>query len=81
MIAAPFFHVGFADFWLADQLNSLVTALLDFQYLACFYVVNGNWLEAESKYFFLVLPLLLFLIALFLVYSTNAKVFLISTFT
>lgn len=51
MIAAPFFQVKFADFWLADQLNSLVIALLDFQYLACFYVVNGNWLEAGSKYY------------------------------
>uniref|UniRef100_A0A8W7P8C4 SPX domain-containing protein n=1 Tax=Anopheles coluzzii TaxID=1518534 RepID=A0A8W7P8C4_ANOCL len=50
MIAAPFFHVGFADFWLADQLNSLVTALLDFQFLTCFYVTNGNWLEAGTKY-------------------------------
>ncbi|XP_058830240.1 solute carrier family 53 member 1 [Topomyia yanbarensis] len=48
MIAAPFFHVGFADFWLADQLNSLVTALLDFQFLSCFYVVNGNWLDAGN---------------------------------
>ncbi|XP_058175501.1 solute carrier family 53 member 1 isoform X2 [Anopheles ziemanni] len=51
MVAAPFFHVGFADFWLADQLNSLVTALLDFQFLTCFYVTNGNWLEAgKTKY-------------------------------
>lgn len=67
MIAAPFFHVGFADFWLADQLNSLVTALLDFQYLACFYVVNGNWLEADSKFFFFppLHPFLLFFIAFF----------------
>ncbi|XP_058445291.1 solute carrier family 53 member 1 [Malaya genurostris] len=48
MIAAPFFHVGFADFWLADQLNSLVTALLDFQFLTCFYVSNGNWLDAGN---------------------------------
>lgn len=51
MIAAPFFHVGFADFWLADQLNSLAIALLDFQYLICFYVVNGDWLNAGSKPF------------------------------
>ncbi|XP_055586228.1 xenotropic and polytropic retrovirus receptor 1 [Uranotaenia lowii] len=48
MVAAPFFHVSFADFWLADQLNSLVTALLDFQFLSCFYVMNGNWLEAGN---------------------------------
>ncbi|XP_017778007.1 PREDICTED: xenotropic and polytropic retrovirus receptor 1 isoform X1 [Nicrophorus vespilloides] len=46
MIGAPFFHVNFADFWLADQLNSLVAALLDFQFLLCFYFSNGNWLEA-----------------------------------
>ncbi|CAD7077330.1 unnamed protein product [Hermetia illucens] len=49
IFAAPFFHVGFADFWLADQMNSLVTALLDFQFLTCFYVTNGNWLEANDS--------------------------------
>lgn len=44
MIGAPFFPVQFADFWLADQLNSLVTALMDFQFLTCFYISNSdNW--------------------------------------
>jgi len=38
---APFFYVGFADFWLADQLNSLGQALADFQYLVCFYMSTG----------------------------------------
>lgn len=38
--------MGFADFWLADQLNSLVSALLDFEFLTCFYVRNGDWLNA-----------------------------------
>lgn len=52
MVAAPFFHVSFADFWLADQLNSLVTALMDFQFLTCFYVTNGDWLDAGSKWKF-----------------------------
>ncbi|XP_032309398.1 xenotropic and polytropic retrovirus receptor 1 [Drosophila ananassae] len=47
-LAAPFFHVGFADFWLGDQLNSLVTAILDFEYLICFYFTNGNWTEARD---------------------------------
>lgn len=51
MIAAPFFHVGFADFWLADQLNSLATALLDFQFLTCFYFTNGDWLNAQGIHF------------------------------
>ncbi|KAG5896367.1 hypothetical protein JTB14_005845 [Gonioctena quinquepunctata] len=46
MFGAPFFYVGFADFWLADQLNSLVNALLDFQFLACFYFSNGSWSQA-----------------------------------
>jgi len=47
IIAAPFFHVGFADFWLADQLNSLVAALLDFQFLICLYVRNDDWLTGD----------------------------------
>lgn len=38
--------MNFADFWLADQLNSMATALLDFHFLTCFYITNGNWLEA-----------------------------------
>lgn len=53
MFGAPFFHVGFADFWLADQLNSLVAALLDFHFLVCFYVTNGNWLEPGGKLYFI----------------------------
>lgn len=49
MISAPFYPVQFADFWLADQLNSLVTALMDFQFLTCFYVTNGDWLSAGDS--------------------------------
>lgn len=37
IFTAPFQHVGFADFWLADQLNSLAVALLDLQFIICFY--------------------------------------------
>ncbi|CAG0894708.1 unnamed protein product [Cyprideis torosa] len=43
IIAAPFCHVNFADFWLADQLNSLVPALLDIEYMICFYSTNHDW--------------------------------------
>ncbi|XP_033330944.1 solute carrier family 53 member 1 [Megalopta genalis] len=43
IFCAPFFYVGFADFWLADQLNSLHTVFLDFQYFVCFYVQNSSW--------------------------------------
>ncbi|KAL3284885.1 hypothetical protein HHI36_019021 [Cryptolaemus montrouzieri] len=49
IICAPFFAVNFADFWLADQMNSFVNALLDFQFLTCFYYTNGNWLEAGDN--------------------------------
>lgn len=53
MFCAPFFHVNFADFWLADQLNSLVVAMLDFQFLVCFYWTNNGWLEAGGSFFLL----------------------------
>lgn len=44
IFTAPFHHVGFADFWLADQLNSLVTVMLDFEYLVCYYAFEVDWL-------------------------------------
>uniref|UniRef100_A0A1B6D1A0 SPX domain-containing protein n=2 Tax=Clastoptera arizonana TaxID=38151 RepID=A0A1B6D1A0_9HEMI len=48
ILASPFFYVGFADFWLADQLTSLVPALLDFHYFICFYIKNrnGDWMTS-----------------------------------
>lgn len=49
MACAPFYYVGFADFWLADQLNSLVTVLLDAHYLICFYIHNYNWYHTSGK--------------------------------
>ncbi|XP_061391759.1 solute carrier family 53 member 1-like [Musca vetustissima] len=41
--AAPFFTVGFADFWFGDQLNSLVCCLLDLKYMVCFYSLHSQW--------------------------------------
>ncbi|XP_066592181.1 solute carrier family 53 member 1 [Prorops nasuta] len=46
VIVSPFAYVNFADFWLADQLNSLTTALLDLHFLTCFYITNNDWLNA-----------------------------------
>ena len=37
VVTAPLCYVGFADFWVADQLNSLAPALDDLYYLICFY--------------------------------------------
>lgn len=58
MTCAPFYYVGFADFWLADQLNSLVTVLLDAHYIVCFYIYNSHWYtttyssSGKTKYIF-----------------------------
>nr|CAH7755494.1 unnamed protein product [Callosobruchus chinensis] len=51
---APLFYVSFADFWVADQLNSLTTLFTDTQYLICFYLTNPNWSVGAGKqnYFF-----------------------------
>lgn len=49
MACAPFYYVGFADFWLADQLNSLVTVLLDAHYIVCYYIYNNNWYQKDSS--------------------------------
>ncbi|KAA0194561.1 hypothetical protein HAZT_HAZT005140 [Hyalella azteca] len=47
VIVAPFAFVQFADFWLGDQLNTLVFALKDFEYTFCFYTFdNIDWRHA-----------------------------------
>ncbi|XP_048108483.1 xenotropic and polytropic retrovirus receptor 1a isoform X2 [Alosa alosa] len=43
VFTAPFHRVEFADFWLADQLNSLVILLMDLEYLVCFYSMELVW--------------------------------------
>ncbi|XP_066537787.1 xenotropic and polytropic retrovirus receptor 1 homolog [Hoplias malabaricus] len=43
VVTAPFHRVEFADFWLADQLNSLAVLLMDLEYLVCFYSVDLDW--------------------------------------
>jgi len=37
ILLAPFYPVSFGDFWLADQLNSIVVVFLDFEFMLCFY--------------------------------------------
>lgn len=46
---APFYYVSFADFFVADQLNSIVPAFLDLQFLICFYYNNPNWHSASPS--------------------------------
>lgn len=40
IFTAPFHKVRFADFWLADQLVSIIPIFLDLEYLACFYTTD-----------------------------------------
>ena len=48
-MVAPFAFVQFADFWLGDQLNTLVFALNDFEYTFCFYTFdNIDWRSSVS---------------------------------
>ncbi|KAF7695574.1 xenotropic and polytropic retrovirus receptor 1a isoform X1 [Silurus meridionalis] len=48
VFTAPFHRVEFADFWLADQLNSLVVMLMDLEYLVCFYSVELQWAHVDG---------------------------------
>uniref|UniRef100_A0A3Q0RMI4 Xenotropic and polytropic retrovirus receptor 1a n=1 Tax=Amphilophus citrinellus TaxID=61819 RepID=A0A3Q0RMI4_AMPCI len=48
VFTAPFHRVEFADFWLADQLNSLVFVLMDLEYLFCFYIFELQWSNSKG---------------------------------
>ncbi|XP_019734714.1 xenotropic and polytropic retrovirus receptor 1-like isoform X3 [Hippocampus comes] len=48
VMTAPFHRVGFADFWLADQLNSLGVVLLDIEYMICFYSFELDWRKHDG---------------------------------
>ncbi|XP_064420202.1 solute carrier family 53 member 1-like [Latimeria chalumnae] len=43
VLTAPFHKVGFADFWLADQLNSLSPVFLDLWAILWLYTFEANW--------------------------------------
>lgn len=45
---APFCAVRFADFWLADQMNSMVMAIRDFEFLVCFYAFELSHADTED---------------------------------
>ncbi|XP_022232922.2 xenotropic and polytropic retrovirus receptor 1 homolog [Drosophila obscura] len=42
VMAAPFFYVGFADFWMGDQMTSMVLCFVDHYYLFRFYIRYYN---------------------------------------
>ncbi|CAF2688139.1 unnamed protein product [Rotaria sp. Silwood2] len=49
IICAPFYRVGFADFWLADQLTSLELLFYDIEYFFCFYIYDVGWWPVYSS--------------------------------
>ena len=49
IFGAPFFYVGFADFWIADQLNSLATVFTDFHFAACFYTSDNSTVNGKKS--------------------------------
>ncbi|XP_015789345.1 xenotropic and polytropic retrovirus receptor 1 [Tetranychus urticae] len=54
-LAAPFCRVKFADFWLADQMNSMSPIFVDIQYFICFYIsvfssgAIDNWYSSHER--------------------------------
>ena len=48
VICAPFYRVGFADFWLGDQLTSLELIFFDIEYFICFYAYDVIWWPIHS---------------------------------
>ena len=49
LCCAPFYRVGFADFWLADQLTSLELLFFDFETFVCFYSDDVEWWPAYKQ--------------------------------
>lgn len=50
VFTAPFHHVGFADFWLADQLTSFDFLFTDIEFFGCWFLMQARW--APLKGFF-----------------------------
>ncbi|XP_053336509.1 xenotropic and polytropic retrovirus receptor 1-like [Clarias gariepinus] len=48
VLTAPLWPVGFADCWLADQLNSLSPLILSLWDLLCFYTFQINWADLQD---------------------------------
>ena len=47
---APFHKVKFADFWLADQMNSFDFLFVDLQFIVCYYFVQVSWAPFKNDY-------------------------------
>ncbi|CAH8568074.1 unnamed protein product [Dicrocoelium dendriticum] len=45
IVSAPFYEVKFADFWLADQLNSMNFLFPEIAFFICFYTSQIAWMD------------------------------------
>lgn len=52
IVLAPFFHVNFSDFWIANQLSSLELVFFDIEFFICFYANRSNWSSFEPTSIF-----------------------------
>ncbi|KAI4880027.1 hypothetical protein NFI96_018968 [Prochilodus magdalenae] len=51
VLTAPFRPVGFAECWLADQLNSLSPLILSLWEMLCFYTAQMSWEDLQAGSF------------------------------
>lgn len=49
IVTTPFHVVRFADFWLADQLNSLSLAIQDIEFVICYYSSSIDWWSGSKS--------------------------------
>ncbi len=50
VLSAPFYHVGFADFWLADQLTSFEFIFPDLQFMFCWFLMAADWAPFKRRF-------------------------------
>ena len=51
MIVPGAYTVEFADFWLADQMNSLASVFLDLEFMIVFFTAEGSVTGSQVKHF------------------------------
>ncbi|KAH8273521.1 hypothetical protein KR018_009554 [Drosophila ironensis] len=51
VVTAPLHYVGFADFWMGDQMNSLVTCMVDHYYIVRFFATSWHRVDKMANCF------------------------------
>lgn len=72
---APFFDVTFADFWIADQMNSLAAVLLDVEFFVCYLVYGIYSSESSGTYICMVVTHSSIVMILFIAIQCNSVIY------